>query len=449
MADERRTAPAEGGGPADASESRAQLRGPWLVRVRWGAVAAQVLAIVVARAFLNLAIPLLPLLSLSAVTAVTNLVLARRVRRQPQQPVSVCWAILSFDTVLLTGLLYGSGGPSNPFSVFYLVQITIASVILSARWTWTIAALAVVCYGTLFWRSVPLEMAEHDHSGDPFSLHLQGMWLALTAAAGLTAYFVTRLSSLLARREAEVAAVRKRAAKAERLAALTTLAAGAAHELGTPMATIAVTARELERGLAEAPQPGAERLLDDARLIRSELDRCRRILQGMSGESSDPAGEAPARVTAGQLAAAIVGTLPARDASRIQTRCVRDKVELLVPVRAVGSIAVNLIRNALEASPAAAFVTLSVDTPGNELRLSVRDSGAGMAPDVLAHAGEPFFTTKAPGQGLGLGLFLARTYAERLGGRLVIESSPGAGTEATLIIPVQTPADGTEARDTR
>ena len=218
---------------------------------------------------------------------------AGAVRRPAAFPRAWCGAALTLDTLLLTGLLHATGGASNPFSVLYLVYITLAAVVLGARWTWFLAALSVGCYGLLFATHLPLEHA--CHLAPEMQLHLQGMWVAFCVAAVLTAYFVVQMSTAIERRDAEMSAMRDRAARSERLASLTTLAAGAAHELGTPLATIAVAARELERSIRALPGAQAAALVEDATLIRSEVDRCRAILNRLGAQVGQTPGEAPRR----------------------------------------------------------------------------------------------------------------------------------------------------------
>jgi two-component system, sensor histidine kinase RegB len=416
---------------------RAAVGLPWLTRLRWGAVAGQLATILVVRFVLGLPVPVIPLVALVAVTASTNLAAMGWLRRRGADD-RLAGGLLALDTVLLTAMLHLTGGPLNPFSILYLVHITLAAVILGARWTYLLAALAVVCYRVLFFASVPLDPAAGHHEGAGLSLHLQGMWWAFCVATGLTAYFVVKLSRAIETRDAEIAQVRERAARNERLASLTTLAAGAAHELGTPLGTIAVASREIERALARLPQESAGPLLEDARLIRSELQRCRRILDEMAARAGENAGEDTVRVPLGSLMAEGLAALTSEQAARVDVLGELGTVEVLGPRQALGRAVGSLLKNALDATRRDQRVTLSALAEEGRIRLVVKDTGPGIAPELLARLGEPFVSTKPPGAGMGLGLFLARTLAEGLGGRLVIESTPGRGTAAALELPVPT-----------
>jgi two-component system sensor histidine kinase RegB len=420
------------GHPPPTSDHRAAISLDWLVRLRWWSVLGQAATVATARALLGPELGVARLLTFIGILAASNAAMSAFGARSPS-PRALCGAALALDTLLLTGLLHATGGPYNPFSVLYLVYITLAAVVLRARWTWFLALLASGCYGFLFASHIPLEHL--DHSGPEMSLHLHGMWLAFAVAAALTAYFVVRLTAEIEQRDAALAEARERAARHERLAAVTTLAAGAAHELGTPLATIAVAAKELERSIRH-PRPGEDqRLAEDAALIRSELDRCRAILNRLAANSGQVPGEAPQDLNVRDVMQEIVAALPAEQRSRLTFSVPRDGAMRRLPRAALEQIAHNLLRNAFEAT--GGRVALSIETRPTGLTLRVQDEGPGMSPEVLARVGEPFFSTKGPGQGLGLGVFIARTLSEQMGGRLSIDSTTRRGTTALVEIPVE------------
>lgn len=417
------------------TERRASVSLPWLTRLRWGAVAGQLCTVAAGELTLGVRPPLTLVVVLVAITVLSNLLLAGRVQRGFAVPPWLCGGALALDTVVLTALLMATGGALNPFSVLFLVYIALSAVVLGAGWTTSLAVLSVCCYASLF--LVPVPHADHGmHGGGAMSLHLQGMLVAFAVAAALIAYFVVKLSAAIDERDAEIAAIREQATRSERLAALTTLAAGAAHELGSPLGTIAIAAKELERAVAQLPEPHAGGLREDAQLIRSQVERCRRILDQMATDAGEITGEAPALVPVENLVQDVLATLTPRDVARVHVEGLPVDGAAAVPRRALVGAIRSLLRNALDASGASGPVRLSVEADPAHIRFAVRDEGPGMTPEVLARAVEPFFSTKPAGQGMGLGLFLARTLVEGLGGRLTLRSSPGAGATAALELPL-------------
>jgi two-component system sensor histidine kinase RegB len=403
---------------------------PWLARLRWGLVAGQIASVVLAYETLDVELNLARIGFFVALTVTTNLLLFWHLRMDRPVSRTLCGAVLILDTIVLTGLLRETGGSSNPFSVLYLVHITLAAVLLDARWTWGLTVLSVLGYGSLF-----LSHEHAGHVGHDFSSHLRGMWLAFTLTAALTASFVVRLTAAIRRRDREIEEIREQAARSERLAALTTLAAGAAHELGTPLATIAVAAGELERAVSRLPSPHAAPLLDDARLIRGQLDRCRAILDQMTAAAGEVTGEAPNPVALEEIFSSVRDALSPEDAKRLQVKLDVEGTAV-VPHRAFARAVTSLVRNAFDASVQGETIDVSVGVGERDaLRVTVSDRGSGMTADVLERATDPFFTTKAPGRGMGMGLFLARALAEQLGGRLLLVSTEGVGTSATLELP--------------
>jgi two-component system sensor histidine kinase RegB len=336
---------------------------------------------------------------------------------------------LAFDVGLLTGVLYLTGGPMNPFSVVYLVPVTLAAVALGHRWASAIGGLATAGYGLLFVASVPLDVPHAGHGHQMLTLHLGGMWVAFAAATLIVAQLVGRLAEASARQERQLAELRLAAARSERMAALLALGAGAAHELSTPLNTIAVAAAELERSARDLPGDAHE----DLALIRHEVERCRDVLSQLSGRAEEVRSP-QALGTLQSVVEELQRTLGAPRSERLVTDVAPAAAFHMVPALAVRQVLGSLLRNAFDASPGDAEVRLEARLD-DHLRIVVRDIGAGMDPGILERVGEPFFTTKPPGTGLGLGLFLARAVAERLSGRLDLRSAPARGTEATLTLP--------------
>lgn len=418
-------------------ESRATL--PWLVRLRWLAIASQLLALVLYDRELGAAIPWAIVAPLVGVAVFSNLVLTAWIRRHPApvQAAKLTVGLLTLDTALLTGLLAASGGPANPFTIFYIVHIVLAAVVLETRSTVWITMLSALGFAALFLiPEAPDPHAGHaGHAGhDPMlSGHLRGMWIAFALAAVVIAYFVRKISLTIAAQREQIALLRERDASRARMASLAALSAGAAHELGTPLGTIAVAARELELALQRGDVgPDA---VADVQLIAAEVERCRVIIGGMAAET--PMEDLRVgTVGADELFAAILGRFDPERAGRITCSASPSDAVIRCPLEGIARAAATLVKNALDASTRAdGPVEIELVADPALLTLTVRDHGRGLAPDELERAGEPFFTTKQPGAGMGLGLFIARTYAESLGGLLELRPRQPRGTEAVLTLP--------------
>lgn len=394
--------------------------------MRWGALAMIAVSILVATEGLGVDLPRAPMWLLVAVGAVSNLWLASKKERA-----GALGGFLILDVALLTALLYLSGGPTNPFSIIYVVYIAMSAVMLPPRWTWTIAALSVLSFGALFVVHSPAAHAGHAaHSGD-FRTHLYGMLIALVLAVALITYFVSQLSIELRRRERALAEAEERTHRWGKLASIATLAAGAAHELGTPLGTIAVAAKEMERRAGELT--GAEPLRDDAKLIREEVERCRVVLDRMAAAGGEHVGEVATRVDLEEVFAEVRGHLDPEQAGRWETRT--DVQAVRAPRQALIQLVENVARNGFDACERGR-VALDVESHPGSVELRFVDEGIGMNPEAVKRAADPFFTTKGSADRMGLGLFLARTLVESLGGRLDIESAAGRGTTVRVVLPV-------------
>jgi two-component system sensor histidine kinase RegB len=417
-------------------EAAPQIALPWIVRLRYGMAIGQIVTAVFVRYVLGVDIPMGALAIAPALVGASNLLLAARVQR----PDVSRWIATStlvalafvLDTLCLTFLLMLSGGPTNPFSLLYLVHITLSAIILTKRWTWLLGALSTLCFGLLFRIYRPIPALEMHRPSDGTNLHLIGMWIGFGVAAVLVALFSGKISELLRQNEDSLLVMQAELAKRDRLASLATLAAGAAHELNTPLATIAVVARELELFATNTARNDA--IAEDSRLIRTEVDRCREILWRMSVQGAQPAAHASEPVDAGELLDDVSREI--QQPGRVEISFPGQPFALTVPRRAVAQALIALTRNALEASAPDSTVRVIARQAGERFQFVVADNGKGMSSQTLRRIGEPFFTTKEPGKGMGLGTFLVRTLAEQLGGRLTFESTPQAGTLATFELPL-------------
>lgn len=402
----------------------------WQRPIQWAMCATLWIVFALAWFWPGLHLPLRELAPVGFVAAFCRTLAAIAAQRHPRAVPALSTLALSVDAVLLTGLLDITGGPFNPFLVIYVAYVWLAAATIGRASAIVIATIAIGAFSWLVVDHLRSGLAEHHRLND-FPTHLFTMWFVGATIAELVGHHVARAREALAQRQDELDRARERAARSDRLASLTTLAAGAAHELSTPLSTIAVAARELERTAQGSGAVSAVTLHEDVQLIQVAVQRCRSILDGMSGRAT---GGIPVNLPMTPHAVADLASAALTDDRRQRLDLVIDgdshrTVESGADVaRAVSS----LLKNAFDAS-GEQRVRLHISGRGPGLRFEVIDRGPGMSDETRRRAGEPFFTTKPAGEGLGLGLFLARTVAEHAGGSLRFEAD--RGTVAILEIP--------------
>lgn len=401
----------------------------WLLTLRWFAVAGQLTLLVVARFAIGLKLDYGALFAMAGLTALTNAALHPAARRPGAE--RAIPLVLVVDTVVLAGMLVASGGPSNPFSVFFIVHVALGALLLESRGMWLLVGLTVVMFGSLFFASGAKGHVHDHHSG--WSAHLVGMWIAYAFTSAFVAQLIAWISGAMRERDRTLARMTE---QNERLATLSSFSANAAHELGTPLATISIAADELGRTLEGTESDTEARR--DARLIADEVRRCRDILRTLSARAGESMGEMPVPVTRDAVASDLIAALPGIDPTRLKVRSSGDAAgAVVVPRRTLSQMVANLIENALRAHDELGVTDpVAVDVEwGDGLTVKVTDRGPGLPPAVSARLGDPFVTTRADSGGLGLGIYLARCFSERIGGRLEFASRPGGGTVATLFVP--------------
>jgi len=412
-------------------QSDASIVLSWLTWLRWIALGGQISALLFAAFALGVSLPLAGLLAPMALTAATNVLLILRLRRQ--RPPSAYWVpmVLLVDVLLLSVMLAETGGPQNPFCALYLIHVAMAVTVLPPRQTWIIVAASIGCYALLFAWHVPLE-ASSEIASRVFRV---GAWLCMTISAIVIAYFIGRVRSALHAKEQRIARMQRRIQHNERVATLATLAAGAAHELGTPLGTIAVVSHELLRAAERNDLSQATR--DDLALIRREVQHCREILDNMNLDSIHQFDDTWHSVRIDAVVDALRQELRPEEAERL-------KVDLAPDVGAIFTLGAPLLQalaivvhNAFDASGPHDVVELGVGQRQNKMHWSVIDHGVGMTAEQVAQLGQPFASSKAPHEGMGLGLFLASLLVEHLHGSLRVRTQAGVGTQVMLDLPME------------
>jgi len=402
---------------------RSDVRVETLVRLRWLAVIGQTAAVLIVYYGLDFALPLPAALAVIALAAWVNVALRIRYRMTQRLPADRTAWLLAFDIGQLSALLFLTGGVDNPFSFLLLAPVLISATALPPRMTLMIGGFAVICCTVLLFVHYPLPWAGDDPMILP-PLYTMGEWLALLSAIifiGLYAWQITEESRRLAD---ALSATELVLAREQHLSALDGLAAAAAHELGTPLSTISVIARELERSIDEI-SPHAE----DIRLLREQAQRCRDILAKITQLSS--AGEPFDRMRISSLIEEVVA--PHRDFGvAIDIALPPERTSEPVGARnpAILYGLGNLVENAIDF--ARTRVEVAARWTDQDVALTISDDGPGFASDILSRIGEPYVTSRgkaavnADGEpaGFGLGFFIAKTLLERSGATLAFLNRP-------------------------
>ena len=432
LVDEPRT----GSGVADTIQDITKRKNLLLLAsLRWIAVAGQIAAIFVAQAWLSIPLPLVEmgyvLLFLVGLNLVSMALL--RVRRTVDD--HLLFAALLLDVAALTAQLYLSGGAVNPFVSLFLLQVILGAILLPTSYVWALTGIAGLCFLWLIRYHRPMDLSPfglfaHGQSGF-LSLHLYGMFLCFLLAAGLTVLFVTRITANLRDRDRLLSDLQQRSVEEGHIVRMGLLASGAAHELGTPLATVSVILNDWEHMPAIGKDPS---LAPDLKDMREALARCKEIVSGILLAAGEARGEDAVRTT---LPAFVTDVIEQWRSTRApEDFAASIEIRRAVPIAAdtvVRQTLLNMLDNALEASPA--WVGVTARLVGADLVVSVLDRGKGFVPEILANLGKPYQSTKGR-PGSGLGLFLVVNVLRKLGGTLTVRNLPEGGALVEMTLPV-------------
>ena len=394
--------------------------------LRLYAIGGQLLALLAAYYGLNIALPLPAMLGIVAMLAVLNL--ATWLRLAQPWPVTTLefFTQLLADMAALTMLLYYSGGASNPFVSLYLLPIIIAATTLPAAYAWATTILSIIAYSLLTQLFVPLSLPPGEVE---FSLHLAGMWLNFIVSAVMIAYFIGKMASSIRQRDQALAHIRETRLRDEQIVALGSLAAGAAHELSTPLATMNIVASELQHDYPNDPE-----LSQSLQILRNQVAVCKTILTRLTtvGESGRAENGSAVNIDV-WLNQLLEQWQLMRPQVQVTTRWLGTlPTPSLIAEDTLNQALLNLCNNAADA--ANNQVEIEVDWDEQALQIDILDRGTGFSDDALT--GAIFFTTKREQGGFGIGLFLANTSIERHGGSVALLSREGGGAHVAVRLPL-------------
>ncbi len=366
--------------------------------------------------------------SVSAMAAVTALSFLRALAAWPVTDVEF-GIQLGIDVLGLSALLYFSGGANNPFVSYYLVPLVISAAIMPRAYTWCIALLSLGGYSLLLFYHVPqplFGLADHSSHDGP-NIHVMGMWVNFIVSAVLITYFVVRMAAALKRQEREFAEKREDELRNEQILAVAGLAAGTAHELGTPLATMSVLLEELQEAESNPTRS------DDFQLLQDQIQRCKSILEKLTRTAQlTDVGETHRVGLVSYTRGIVDHWLVTRPEVTIQLDIRGEGESPMLEVEfTLGQAIENLLNNAANAWPK--DIVVEIDWDEDRVTIAVCDRGPGIPVHLMDRIGKPII--RDGGNGLGLGLLLSHATVNRYGGEIELLNRAHGGTRAILRLP--------------
>lgn len=396
-----------------------------LVWMRAIALGFEAAGVAFATLWLEVHLPVEPVLGVMGLLAAFNAWTWWRMQKpQPVRDVGLFFQLF-VDIVALSALLYLTGGATNPFVSLYLPALAVAAAILPWRYALTLALVSLGAYSAMMSNYVPLHVMDHEMA---MNYHLVGMWINFTLSAGLITWFVGRRSRLLREKDALLGLAREQHLKNEQMIALGTQAASTAHEMGTPLSTIALIAGDLRHDCAR--DPALARYGDDIATIESQIALCKASLDRMG-------------VAASRDTPVVAVEWLAEFMEKWRVRCPDTRLKLSAEANDaqirnahdLGQILLILLDNAAKASSTTdSRVCVDLSIQEHLATIHVEDQGPGIAPELLKRLGSEQVASASGGQGIGLTLAFAT--ARQIGARIVLSSKQGAGTTATVTMPL-------------
>ncbi len=374
-------------------------------------------------------LPLIPIGIVISIILLATIWSWLKLRKEKTISKTVFFLQLLIDIIGLSLLIYFSGGSANPLISLFIIPVIFSAASLTRRYTWALAVITIGCYTGLMFFQVPL--GDNHHHDEAVNLHLWGMWYGFILSVVLIAYFVSRISYNLRKQEHLLALARESTLRDEQVIALGTLAANTAHELGTPLSTMAILTNELENDYSNKD----EMLVKDLSLLRSQIDRCKSIIAKMAEDAGELRAESGEKIALKHYLDELIDNwasgLTDIDVSKKYMR--HEQGPDIVMDQSLSYAFINILKNSGEATKSK--VAIEIDWDDNTFTIVIKDNGEGIEPAVLTKIGNNIVSGSGIENGMGIGLFLAKTTINRFGGDLFI-SSNNKGTCVSICIPL-------------
>jgi two-component system sensor histidine kinase RegB len=401
-----------------------------LIELRWIAVIGQITTIATAIIGFGIQLPLVNMLEVLACLIAFNVASHLRWHESRTVSNSEIFLALLVDVGSLTAQLYLSGGASNPFAFLYLLQVILGAVLLKQWSTWVIVLVTSACFAGLAFISKPLPLPI-DYERGIESLYVQGVLICFVLIAALLVIFISRISRNVRAGDAELATMRQRAVEEEHVVRMGLLASGAAHELGTPLATLSVILGDWRRMKEFKGNP---ELLEEIGEMETQLKRCKTIVSGILLSAGEARGESSVKTTINTFLDELVDEW--RDSRPVKSFSYENRIRQDSPVvfdSALKQMICNVLDNALEASPN--WLGLEATRDNGDFSLRITDAGPGFPEPMLDDFGKPYQSSKGKPGG-GLGLFLSVNVARKLGGAVSARNRSEGGAEVIITLPL-------------
>ena len=401
----------------------------YLLLVRFIAIGGQLLALLLLRQVFAIDIPAAPVVWIIIGLVLFTLASWLRLRDREEITDWIFLGQLLVDVAVLTLLVYFTGGSANPFIFLFILPVIFAAASIRPAFTALVALAAAFGYTLLMFFHVPVGEQYPGHSA--VQLHVWGMWYGFILSAGLVAFFVARIAGALRQRDRALAAAREDALRSEQAVALGTLAAGTAHELGTPLSTLVVLTREMQEQHAGRPELG-----EDLALMREQLDRCKSILAEMASDAGQLQADSGHIVSVDVFLQELFEQWKkTRNDTFIEIDCRGPRpAPPIIADRSLGQAITNILNNAADASRSR--IQLTGNWTAGNLAILVMDDGEGIPEDYQTQLGNRIVGSKPSDKGLGIGLFLAQTTLKRLGGEITFTNLPAGGLRTQIELPL-------------
>lgn len=388
--------------------------------------------------------------------SILNLYTWLRLRTTEEVTEHEIFSQICMDVLALAYLLYLTGGASNPIIWVFLLPLIVTAIMLPQAYAWNMVIITSCVYTVLIAYNIPLPAIEPHmaHSANAemtsemilqmhlindrryFNLHVFGMWFGFVFSAGLVAFFVVELSKTLRERERNLAEARESALRDDRVISLGTLAASAAHDMGTPLGTIAILAHEMAEDLPEHRYPELNQKL---LIVQQQIERCKQALSVMSASAGEMRAESGKVMLVSEYIDEVLNMWRTHKATTKLKLFISPEVDMnaqIIAERTVTHSIINILNNAAEASPADAGIEFHVEWSPWVVDLKIRDFGPGLPAEFIDFAGRQ--PVKSNKQGMGVGLFLTYTTIKRIGGKIEFSNLESGGACVEISLPLLT-----------